>query len=158
VPYCRPAEEESVRGGCHQICQQRQGEAAAARKALQEVQDNRSATVAAAELDANIKTAQRDVEDTSRQKSAAKDVNPQATSIGKATGLSGNIVALVGQVMIAILVEIGSGFLPWALFGHGKREENPELLLIASSCHHRLQAARSTLISNFAAGEPNAKN
>src|SRR5262249_30585365 len=121
----KQANEERARGGCGTICHQREADEKAARAALLEAQNNRAATIKAADLDGKIDAAQRDVDDNSRHRTAAKDADPQAKSIAKAFGISEDVVALLGYVIFAIGVEIGSGLLPWLLFGHGRPEEKP---------------------------------
>jgi hypothetical protein len=52
------ASAERARGGCRELCRQREGEERDARAALLLAQQNRAATVKAAELDAQIATAE----------------------------------------------------------------------------------------------------
>ena len=91
------------------------------------MQKDRDATVKAAGLDKKIEDLRKEVEDPERLKAANQDADPQSKSMAKAFGGSEALYAMIGHVIFAIGVEIGSGLLPWLLFGHGKREETPIL-------------------------------
>ena len=109
-------ETERARGGCKDICRQREADERAARAALLRMQGDKATTDAASDLDQQIADAEAIKVDI---KAAAKDIDPQATSISKAFDMSVEKAALIGQIIFAIGVEIGSGLGLWLVFGHG---------------------------------------
>ena len=79
------AAAERARGGCKDLCRQREGEERDARAALRKVQENRAATVKAAELDRKIEDAEAAVR-ASNTVDTKKEADPQSASMAKAIG------------------------------------------------------------------------
>lgn len=100
----------------------RRAELARAIEAKNVVLRDKAATEAAAELGRRLAEAEAELAGIDR-KTGAKDADPQSAAIAKATGLSEEAVAGISFLIAAVLVEIGSGLLPWMLFGHGARRE-----------------------------------
>ncbi len=59
-------------------------------------------------------------------KMAEKDIDPQATAISKAFDWKLEKAALVGQIIFAVCLEIGSGLGLWLVFGHGAEQTTPK--------------------------------
>jgi hypothetical protein len=122
------AAAERARGGCKDICRQREGEEREARAALLLAQQNRAATVKAAELDAQIVAAETALNAVDK-KEAVKEADPQSASMAKALGADQNVIAALSQAFFAIAIEFGSGVGFWLVFGHagprGRAEVNP---------------------------------
>src|SRR5215831_2463343 len=74
------AAAERARGGCKDLCRQREQEERDARAALLLVQQNRAATVKAAELDVKIAAAEAALNDVNK-KEAVKEADPQSASM-----------------------------------------------------------------------------
>jgi len=122
----KAADEERTRGGCKDFCRQREGEERDARAALRKFQENRAATVKAAELDRKIEDAEAAVRATNTV-DTKKEADPQSASMAKAIGADQDLLAAISHAFFAISIELGSGVGFWLVFGHGRREENAVL-------------------------------
>jgi hypothetical protein len=127
------AAAERARGGCRDLCRQREEEERNARTALLVAQQNRAATVKAAGLDAQIAAAEAAVNAVDK-KEAVKEADPQSASMAKAIGTDQNIIAALSQAFFAIAIEFGSGVGFWLVLGHGtpRREDDPQSTALAS--------------------------
>ena len=76
------ANAERARGGCKEICRQREEEERNARAALLLAQRNRAATVKAADLDAKIAAAEAALNAVD-VKAAVKEADPQSASMAR---------------------------------------------------------------------------
>jgi hypothetical protein len=121
------AAAERARGGCRDLCRQREEEERNARTALLVAQQNRAATVKAAGLDAQIVAAEAAVIAVDK-KEAVKEADPQSASMAKAIGSDQTIIATLSQAFFAIAIELGSGVGFWLVLGHGtpRREDSPQ--------------------------------
>jgi hypothetical protein len=108
---------ERARGGCKDLCRQREEEERNARAALLLAQQNRAATVKAGELDAQIAKAEAALNAVDK-KEAVKEADPQSASMAKAIGADQSIIAALSQAFFAIAIEFGSGVGFWLVFGH----------------------------------------
>jgi hypothetical protein len=124
------AAAERARGGCRELCRQREAEEREARAALLLAQQNRAATVKAAELDTQIAAAEAAL-NTVDKKEAVKEADPQSASMARAIGADQNIVAALSQTFFAIAIEFGSGVGFWLVFGHAApaRRQDPMKLV-----------------------------
>src|SRR5262249_30995258 len=113
---------ERARGGCRDLCRQREAEERVARENLVKVQENRAATVKAVELDRKIADAEEDLR-RGNTKETAKEADPQSASMAKAIGVDQDLIAALSHAIFAIAIELGSGVGFWLVFGHGRREE-----------------------------------
>jgi hypothetical protein len=113
-------EAEKARNGCKEICRDREKDERTATAALQKAQADRASTLKAAELDAELDRARKALEDPATIEAAAKQVDPQTENFSEATGIGLAIVTLLGYALFALGIEIGSGLMPWLLWGHGK--------------------------------------
>jgi hypothetical protein len=111
------AAAERARGGCKDLCRQREGEERDARAALLLAQQNRAATVKAANLDARIAAAEVALNAVDK-KEAVKEADPQSASMAMAIGADRNLIAALSQAFFAIAIEFGSGVGFWLVFGH----------------------------------------
>jgi hypothetical protein len=106
---------ERARGGCRDLC-----------AALLLAQQNRAATIKAADLDARIAAAEVALAAVDKRE-AVKEADPQSASMAKAIGTDQNIIAALSQAFFAIAIEFGSGVGFWLVFGHagppGRRVE-----------------------------------
>lgn len=127
-------EEEcgSGRGGRGQLCRMREGDEQTAREALSkaianknDVIANKAATDKATKLDAQIVEAERALASVDMG-TVSKAADPQAASLAQALGVQVGTIALLSFVIASILVEIGSGLLPWMLYGHAGKRKEPE--------------------------------
>jgi hypothetical protein len=127
------AASERARGGCKDVCRQREGEERLARETLRKVQENRAATVKAAELDGKIE-AMEEVVRKGNTVDGAKEADPQSASMAKAIGADQDLIAALSHAVFAISIELGSGVGFWLVFGHGtpsrRREESAALVSI----------------------------
>jgi hypothetical protein len=112
------AAAERARGGCKDICRQREAEERDARAALLLAQQNRAATIKAAALDARLAVAEAALNDVDK-KEAVKDADPQSASMAKAIGADQSLIAALSMAFFAIAIEFGSGVGFWLVFGHG---------------------------------------
>ena|SRR6516165_4814551 len=120
-------------------CRQREWEA---RAALLLAQQNRAGTIRAAELDAQINSAEAALNPIDKKK-AVKEADPQSASMAKAIGSDQNMVAVLSQAFVAISIEFGSGVGFWRVFGHAApaRRQNPlSTKLVAVDPSHRCGA------------------
>jgi hypothetical protein len=122
------ADAERARGGCRDLCRQREKDEREARAALLKAQADRAATVKAAALDAKIEAAQRDADDPDRRKTANKEADPQSASMAKVLGVDQAVIAAVSLTIFAIAIELGSGVGSWLVFGHGPLPEREALV------------------------------
>ena len=113
-----PAAVERARGGCKDLCRQREAEERAAREALLKVQQNHAATVKAADLDGKIAAAEHALSQVD-VKAATMEADPQSASMAKAIGPDQDLIAAVSHAVFAISIELGSGVGFWLIFGHG---------------------------------------
>jgi len=107
------------------ICRQREGEERNARAAVLLAQQNRAATVKAADLDLRIAAAEVALNAVDK-KEAVKEADPQSASMANAIGADRNLIAALSQAFFAIAIEFGSGVGFWLVFGHagpGRRVE-----------------------------------
>jgi hypothetical protein len=104
-------------------CRERVADETARRAELAQAMRDQATTSKADELDAQIAAEEAIKIDV---KTAEKDVDPQAASLAKATGVSEEKIALLSHVIFAIGIEIGSGLGLWLVFGHGGREPSHE--------------------------------
>ncbi len=126
------AEAERSRGYCGKLCRDRESDERAARATLLLAQTNRAATISAAELDAKIAAAELALANVDI-KTATKHADPQAENMAKAIGVSEALIALVSHALFAISIEIGSGLMPWLLWGHRRREDDASVEPTAST-------------------------
>jgi RNA-binding protein YhbY len=103
-------------------CRARVADETARRAELAQTIRDQSTTAQADEIDRQIAAAEAIKVDVL---TAAKDTDPQATSISKAFGISIESAALIGHVIFAVGVEIGSGLGLWLVFGHGGHAPAP---------------------------------
>ena len=127
VAATEQAAAERARGGCRDLCRQREAEERAAREALLKAQESRAATVKAAEFDGKIAAAE-DALSKVDVKVAAMEADPQSASMAKAIGADQDLIAALSHAVFAISIELGSGVGFWLIFGHGgssrrRREE-----------------------------------
>ena len=113
-----PAAVERARGGCKDLCRQREAEERAAREALLKVQQNHAATVKAADLDGKIAAAEHALSQVDI-KAATMEADPQSASMAEAIGADQNLIAALSHAVFAISIELGSGVGFWLVFGHG---------------------------------------
>ena len=120
------ANAERARGGCRDLCRQREEEERKARTALLLAQTNRTATIKAADLDAKISEAEAAL-NAKDVKEALREADPQSASMAKAFNADQNLIAALSHAFFAIAIEFGSGVGFWLVFGHGvpstRREE-----------------------------------
>jgi hypothetical protein len=112
------AAAERARGGCRELCRQREEEERNARATLLLAQQNRTATIKAANLDAQIAAAEAAL-NTVDKKAAVKEADPQSASMARAIGADQKIIAALSQAFFAVAIEFGSGVGFWLVFGHG---------------------------------------
>jgi hypothetical protein len=126
------ATAERARGGCRDLCRQREGEERDARAALLLAQQNRAATIKAADLDAKIADAE-DALNKVDKKEAATETDPQSATMAKGTGADQSLVAFISLALFAVAIEFGSGVGFWLVFGHAgprqRMEPSTELLI-----------------------------
>ena len=117
---------ERARGGCKDLCRQREAEERTAREALLKAQQNHAATVKAAVLDGKIAAAEHALSQVD-VKAATLQADPQSASMAKVIGADQNLIAALSHAVFAISIELGSGVGFWLIFGHGapnrRREE-----------------------------------
>jgi hypothetical protein len=119
---------ERARGGCKDLCRQREAEADR-REALLKAQQNHAATVKAADLDGKIAAAEEALNRVDI-KAVTMVADPQSASMAKAIGADQNLIAALSHAVFAISIELGSGVGFWLIFGHGapsRRREEIEL-------------------------------
>jgi hypothetical protein len=126
------AAAERARGGCKDLCRQREGEERDARAALLLAQQNRSVTIKAAELDARIVAAEAALNAVDK-KEAVKEADPQSASMAKAIGADQSLIAALSVAFFAIAIEFGSGVGFWLVFGHAGPRPRAEVLPPPSS-------------------------
>lgn len=112
------ADAERGRGGCKDLCRQREKEEREARAALLKARTDRAATTKAADLDAKIAAAETAL-DAVDVKAVVKEADPQSASMAKAIGADQNLIAALSHAVFAIAIELGSGVGFWLVFGHG---------------------------------------
>jgi hypothetical protein len=112
------AAAERARGGCKDLCRQREAEERDARAALLLAQRNRAATIKAAGLDDKIAAAEATLNAVDKRE-AVREADPQSASMAKAIGADRNLIAALSQTFFAIAIEFGSGVGFWLVFGHG---------------------------------------
>jgi hypothetical protein len=112
------ADAERSRGGCRELCRQREKEERDARKALLQTQTDRAATIKAADLDTKVREAEAALNAVD-VKAAVKEADPQSASMAKAIGADQNLIAALSHAVFAIAIELGSGVGFWLVFGHG---------------------------------------
>jgi hypothetical protein len=112
------AAAERARGGCRDLCRQREEEERNARAALLSAQRNRASTIKAAALDAQIAEAEAAL-NAVETKAAVKEADPQSASMAKVVGADRNVIAALSHAFFAIAIELGSGVGFWLVFGHG---------------------------------------
>src|SRR5262245_18238527 len=118
------AAAERSRGGCKDLCRQREGEERDARASLRKAQENRAETAKAAELDRKIEEIERDIRRGNTTENR-KEADPQSASMAKVIGTDQDLIAALSHAIFAISIELGSGVGFWLVFGHGRREEAP---------------------------------
>ena len=109
---------ERDRGGCRDLCRQRETEERDARKALLQAQTDRAATIKAADLDAKIAEAEAALNAVDA-KAAVKEADPQSASMAKVIGADQDLIAALSHAVFAVAIELGSGVGFWLVFGHG---------------------------------------
>jgi hypothetical protein len=109
---------ERARGGCKDLCRQREAEERTAREALLKALQNHAATVKAADLDGKIAAAEEALNKVD-VKAATMQADPQSASVAKAIGADQNLIAALSHAVFAISIELGSGVGFWLVFGHG---------------------------------------
>jgi hypothetical protein len=112
------ATAERARGGCRDLCRQREGEERAAREALLKAQGHRAITIRAADLDAKIAAAE-DALSKVDVKAATMQADPQSASMAVAIGADQDLIAALSHAIFAVSIELGSGVGFWLVFGHG---------------------------------------
>jgi hypothetical protein len=122
------ADAERARGGCKDLCRQREKEEREARAALLKAQADRAATIKAANLDARIAATEAELAAVD-VRAAVKEADPQSASMAKAIGADQNLIAALSHAVFAVAIELGSGVGFWLVFGHGplpSRQEDLE--------------------------------
>ena len=115
------AAAERTRGGCRELCRQREAEEREARTALKKAQEDKAATDAAKELDDKITLAEAAVGAVD-QIVVHQETDAQSGALATMLGLDKGRVSSAGQLGFAFILEIFSGLGLWALgFGHGER-------------------------------------
>jgi hypothetical protein len=125
ITAAEQAAAERARGGCKDLCRQREGEERAARESLRRAQENRAATVKAADLDRKIEEVERAIREGNTAENK-QEADPQSASMAKAIGADQNLIAALSHAVFAVSIELGSGVGFWLVFGHGapgRREE-----------------------------------
>jgi hypothetical protein len=120
------AAAERARGGCKDLCRQREQEERDARAALLLAQQDRAASVRAAALDARIAAAEAALAAVDK-KEALKEADPQSASMAKAIGGDRNLIAALSQAFFAVAIEFGSGVGFWLVFGHAGPRQRMEV-------------------------------
>ena len=136
---------ERARGGCKDLCRQREAEERAAREALLKAQQNHAATVKAADLDGKIAAAEHALSQVD-VKTATMQADPQSASMAKVIGADQNLIAALSHAVFAISIELGSGVGFWLIFGHGapsRRREEIELATSTPGSHRSPRSRRS---------------
>jgi hypothetical protein len=108
--------------GTGRNCRDRQRDEREARAVLLKAQIEETTTAKADNLDQQIADEEAVKIDV---KIAAKDVDPQAESLAKATGIDEAKIALISHIIFAVGIEIGSGLGLWLVFGHGGEAPAP---------------------------------
>ena len=126
------AAAERARGGCKDLCRQREGEERAARETLRKAQENRAATVKAADLDRKIDEVERTIREGNTAENK-KEADPQSASMAKAIGANQDLIAALSHAIFAISIELGSGIGFWLVFGHGAPGRPEEIASAAST-------------------------
>jgi hypothetical protein len=119
------AAAERARGGCRDLCRQREQEERDARAALMKAQQNHAATIKAANLDIKIAVAEGDLMAVDKRE-AVKDADPQSVSMAKAIGADQSLIAALSVAFFAIAIEFSSGVGFWLVFGHAGRRPRAE--------------------------------
>ena len=109
---------ERDRGGCKDICRQREADERTALEALRKTQADRATTIKAAQLDARIAEAEAELGKVDVS-AAVKETDPQSASMAKAIGADQDLIAALSHVLFAVAIELGSGVGFWLVFGHG---------------------------------------
>ena len=109
---------ERDRGGCKDICRQREADERTALEALRKTQADRATTIKAAQLDASIAEAEAELGKVDVS-AAVKETDPQSASMAKAIGADQDLIAALSHVLFAVAIELGSGVGFWLVFGHG---------------------------------------
>ena len=109
---------ERARGGCKDLCRDRERDERGAREALLKAQQNHAATIKAAELDGRIAAAEHALSQVD-VKTATMQADPQSASMAKVIGADQNFIAALSHAVFAISIELGSGVGFWLVFGHG---------------------------------------
>jgi hypothetical protein len=110
------AAAERARGGCKDLCRQREAEERAAREALLRAQQNHAATVKATDLDGKIAAAE-DALNKIDVTAATMEADPQSASMAKAIDADQNLIAAISHAFFALSIELGSGVGFWLIFG-----------------------------------------
>ncbi|MFZ0851571.1 MAG: hypothetical protein WAO08_20470 [Hyphomicrobiaceae bacterium] len=100
------AAAERSRGGCKDLCRQREAEERTAREALLKAQQNHAATVKAAVLDGKIAAAEHALSQVD-VKAATMQADPQSASMAKVIGADQNLIASPSASSLAVVS--GSG-------------------------------------------------
>ena len=128
------ASAERARGGCKDLCRQREAEERTAREALLKAQQNHAATVKAADLDGRIAATEHALSQVD-VKAATMEADPQSASMAKVIGADQNLIAALSHAVFAISIELGSGVGFWLVFGHGapsRRREDAEPIALTA--------------------------
>ena len=104
----RAGRRRTTRGGCKDLCRQREAEERTAREALLKAQENRAATIKAAELDGKIAAAEHALSQVD-VKTATMQADPQSAGMAKVIGADQNLIAALSHAVFAISIELGSG-------------------------------------------------
>jgi hypothetical protein len=123
---------ERARGGCRDLCRQREAEERTAREALLKAQQNHAATVKAAALDDKIAAAEHALSQVD-VKAATMQADPQSASMATAIGADQTLIAALSHAVFAISIELGSGVGFWLIFGHGAPNRRREEIELATS-------------------------
>jgi hypothetical protein len=126
------ASAERSRGGCRDLCRQREAEERTAREALLKAQENRAVTLKAAELDGRIAAAEHALSQVD-VKTATMQADLQSASMAKVIGADQNLIAALSHAVFAISIELGSGVGFWLVFGHGAPNRRREEIELATS-------------------------
>jgi hypothetical protein len=122
----RKAECEE-RGRPAEKCRDRERDKREADDALAKAEADKASTDQAALLDGKLAEADAALRAVD-VKTASKEADPQSASMAKAFGVDQNTIASISHTVLAVAIEIGSGFGAWLVFGHGgARRKDDEL-------------------------------
>lgn len=123
------AADKAVEQECGKVgdnCRKRTAEATGRRAELAAALRDRALTEQAADATARLRTAEDHAARLDVRKATA-EADPQAAALSRALGISEHTVSMLSFVLASIMVEIGSGLLPWMLYGHSASRPKPDV-------------------------------